>query len=277
MAFKLLSISKNLSIYLLCLSILAIACESGPKKIESKSKAKESNAFAANESTIQWPGLEKKESQPQSGNFRDMVHKVVVEEVLPASRYVYLKVNEKGQSFWIATRKAPFDVGTTYFYKDGLLKTNFESKEYKRIFDRIFLVSKLVPEKHGGNSLSAPNGGHNHPITEATASPNEQSVPPKVKKSGSLSIAELVANPKQYEGQKVQISGKCVKVNPNIMSRNWLHIQDGTADSFDLVVTSLKAVPEGSELTISATVVLNKDFGAGYQYDLILEEGVLVQ
>ncbi len=259
---------------ILCVSFLVIACNSGPKKIEGN--AKESKAFTTNESTIEWPGLAK--SEAPSADFRDIVHKVVVEEVLPATRYVYLKVNEKGQSFWIATRKGDFDTGATYYYKDGLLKTNFESKEYNRVFERIYLVSKLVPERHGGNSLAGPNGRTNQAASGATASPNASNVPPKVSANkNGLSIAELIANPKQYEGQRVKISGKCVKVNPNIMKRNWLHIQDGTADNFDLVVTSSKVVPVGTEVSLNATVVLNKDFGAGYTYDLILEEGEIIQ
>ena len=61
------------------------------------------------------------------------------------------------------------------------------------------------------------------------------------------------------------------------MDRNWLHIQDGSQNDFDLVVTSNSFVPEGSKITIRAVVSLNRDFGAGYKYDLILENGALVQ
>ncbi|MCP4978199.1 MAG: hypothetical protein GY931_18780, partial [Maribacter sp.] len=82
---------------------------------------------------------------------------------------------------------------------------------------------------------------------------------------------------KKYEGHTIQLSGKCVKVNPNIMDRNWIHLQDGSKNDFDLVITSNTFVPEGSAITIRGTVVLNKDFGAGYKYDLILENGTLVK
>ena len=68
-----------------------------------------------------------------------------------------------------------------------------------------------------------------------------------------------------------------MKVNPNIMNRNWIHIKDGTKDDFDLVITSDKFVPEGSVVTMKAVVTLNKDFGAGYKYDLILENGTIVK
>ncbi|MEL6592522.1 MAG: hypothetical protein AAFQ68_20655 [Bacteroidota bacterium] len=257
------------TVLLTCLCLLSLGISCGPKKIEAKAKSPE--AFAQNESSFDWPGTE--QSEPSPASFRDMVHRVKVEEQLPAERYVYLRVSEKGQSFWIATRKAPIETGATYFYRDGLLKTQFYSKEYDRTFDRIFLVSKLVPEKHGGNALSAPQTGH---TAEATASPNDESVRPKAKTSDKLRIADLLANPKAYDGQIVEISGQCVKVNPNIMKRNWLHLKDGSADNFDLVVTTQQAVSAGDQVNIRAKVVLNKDFGAGYQYDLILEDGVLI-
>lgn len=61
------------------------------------------------------------------------------------------------------------------------------------------------------------------------------------------------------------------------MERNWIHLKDGTKNDFDLVVTSDTFVPEGSIITVKALVSLNKDFGAGYTYDLILENGTITQ
>ena len=68
----------------------------------------------------------------------------------------------------------------------------------------------------------------------------------------------------------------CVKINPNIMERNWIHLQDGSKNDFDLVITSNTFVPEGKIITIRALVSINRDFGAGYQYDLILENGTII-
>lgn len=98
-----------------------------------------------------------------------------------------------------------------------------------------------------------------------------------IQQKGSIKIAELVENPKKYEGKTVQLDGICTKINAGIMDRNWIYIKDGSKDDFDLVITSDAYVPEGTTFTIKAIVVLNKDFGAGYIYDLILEQGVLVK
>ena len=95
--------------------------------------------------------------------------------------------------------------------------------------------------------------------------------------AGSIKIAELVENPGNYEGKTVQISGKCVKVNSNIMGKNWIHIQDGSKDDFDMIITTDGVVAMDQEITMTGIVALDKDFGAGYKYDIILEEGKMVQ
>lgn len=205
------------------------------------------------------------------------LHKVVVEEVLPTARYVYLRVKEGEEEFWIATRKAEIIKGEVYFYRGGLLKTNFESKEYNRIFDEIYLISNLVSEDHSKHITASANSGST-PKKEIVV---KEDIPTHTEKTvvhkGTIKISELVSDPKKYEGHTVQLSGKCVKVNPNIMNLNWIHLQDGSKDDFDLVITSNTFVPEGSVITIRAVVGLNRDFGAGYKYDLILENGTLVK
>lgn len=81
----------------------------------------------------------------------------------------------------------------------------------------------------------------------------------------------------KLDGKQVTIKGKVVKVNNGIMGRNFLHIQDGTGgkDNNDLSVTSTQTAKVGDAVTVSGKVTLNKDFGAGYMYPLILEEATV--
>ena len=78
----------------------------------------------------------------------------------------------------------------------------------------------------------------------------------------------------KLEGKQVTVKGKVVKVNNGIMGRNFLHIQDGTGgkDNNDLSVTSTQTAQVGDKVTIAGKVILNKDFGSGYNYPLIVEE-----
>jgi len=210
--------------------------------------------------------------------FIEGLHKVVVNEVLPTTKYVYLNVNEGDKQFWIATGKIEAKVGETYFYKGGLLKTNFESKEYNRVFETVFLVTNLVAEKHGNNTDKVNIGDYSQPIQKTPTKVTIETHTDKViQHKGSIKISDLVANQKKYVGKTVQLTGLCTKINAGIMNRNWIHLKDGSKDDFDLVITSDVYVPEGSSITIKALVTLDKDFGAGYRYDLILENGVLIK
>ena len=76
------------------------------------------------------------------------------------------------------------------------------------------------------------------------------------------------------KGQQVSIKGEVVKVNNGVMKRNFLHIQDGTGDASnnDLVVTSRQDTAKvGDHVTVIGTVVLDTDFGFGYNYPLLVE------
>ena len=244
------------------------SCSDNPKVISANETGKpqsQSGIFVESQKS----GSASSASPTKLQAFSDGVHTVVVNEVLPTSKYVYLHVTEGVQQYWLATRKQEVKIGGIYYYRDGLLKTNFESKEYNRVFDRMVLVSKLVAQHHGGQTgVASPS------LEESSNSSSNSSGNPA---ATVLSIAELVSNPQKFAGKVVQLRGKCVKVNPNIMDRNWIHLQDGSRDDYDLVITSAAHVHEGDQLTMQASVSLDRDFGAGYSYELILENGVVVK
>ena len=262
--------------FLITCAVLFVGCNNGPKVIAPSSKASEGSGKGSGIFTPNNPAIQVTTNSDTS--FNQDLHKVVVQEVLQANRYVYLNVKEEGNGqFWIATRKQDAEKGEIYFYRKPLLKTNFESKEHHRVFDTIYLVSNLVSQDHS-----------KHSVTQNTQTPSiepkintKEDIPTHTDKvvehKGTLKIAELLKDPKKYEGHTIQLSGKCVKVNPNIMERNWLHIQDGSKNDFDMVVTSNTFVPEGSYITIRGVVSINRDFGAGYKYDLIIENGTIVE
>lgn len=87
-------------------------------------------------------------------------------------------------------------------------------------------------------------------------------------------VAALNQNKATLSGQKITAQGKVVKVNNGIMGRNFVHIQDGTGDasSNNLIVTSKQTASVGEQVVISGVVVLNRDFGSGYSYPLLIEE-----
>lgn len=241
---------KNLSLYIVLLLVSCLAsCDSGPKVIESEPVGGNSNPVSR-----ELPGLTDAGADE---------HKVVAEEALNTEKYTYVRVNENGESFWIAIPKTPVEIGATYYYKGGLLKKNFPSREHNRIFETIYLVSGISKQETGS---AVDQAFSNTQAVEATAPP--KSVKPA---AGSIKIADLLGNLNKYEGKVVKVTGKCVKINPMIMGRNWIHLQDGSANNFDLTVTTTENVSLGDIVTLEGTIAVNKDFGAGYRYNVIME------
>jgi len=87
-------------------------------------------------------------------------------------------------------------------------------------------------------------------------------------------VAAVNQNKASLVGQTITAQGKVVKVNNGIMGRNFVHVQDGTGDasSNNLIVTSKQTANVGDQVTVSGVVVLNRDFGSGYTYPLLIEE-----
>ncbi|MBW2466166.1 MAG: DNA-binding protein [Deltaproteobacteria bacterium] len=94
----------------------------------------------------------------------------------------------------------------------------------------------------------------------------------------SYTVAEIYSKAAELNGKTVLVRGKVMKVSPRIMGRNWIHIQDGTGDpaakTHDLVITTTQeAGADWDIITIEGVLAANKDFGAGYSYAVIIEEG----
>lgn len=248
-----------------------ISCDSGPKVIASEKEGGSSSSTGIfnTDPPSQSPGAD------QMPAVNTEIHTIKVLEVLPTDKYVYMRAEEEGEEFWVATSKQEVEVGETYYFKKGLLKTNFESKEYNRVFDKVYLVSNIVPANHSATAMA--NSSDQEPATKRPAEEIKPANTGPIEVEGSITIQDLVNNKEQYANQEVQVSGRVTKVNPNIMERNWVHIQDGSMDDYDFVFTTQQAIPEGAIITVKGKVSLDRDFGAGYRYDLIVEDAVLAK
>ena len=95
---------------------------------------------------------------------------------------------------------------------------------------------------------------------------------------GLKTVADINGSGVALAGQTVSAQGKVVKVLNGIMKRNFIHVQDGTGDANtnDLIVTSKQTARVGDQVTISGVVAVNRDFGRGYLYPLLVEDASIV-
>ena len=197
-------------------------------------------------------------------------HKVEIVQVLKTDSYLYMEVTEAGRKFWIATGPGNVRPGSTYYFNEAVRKYNFESKALVRVFDSIYLVPRLVPESKLASldqRLFDPHKPGQKTISADTLPlPDDQNI-------RAITIPELLRNPEAFENSWVELSGTCVKVNSGIMGRNWVHLKAPGEAGGEVVVTTREEVVVGELVQFQAVVRRNRDFGAGYLYELLLEEG----
>ncbi len=89
-------------------------------------------------------------------------------------------------------------------------------------------------------------------------------------------VAAIYQNKAALAGKTIRAQGDVVKVNNQIMGRNFVHIQDGSGKAENgnnkLIVTSKQTAAVGDKVTISGVVAIDRDFGSGYAYPLLVEE-----
>lgn len=197
-----------------------------------------------------------------------------VMDVLQTSQYTYLQVLEGNEVKWVAVTRQEAKIGDSFYYDNALEMNNFHSNELDRTFEVIYFINQVsrtplaaTPHSHSGNQ-------HSRRVQDETRSGISLS-----KNPDELTIGQIFANPSEFSGKEITIRGIVVKVNPEIMGTNWIHLQDGTGDNgkFDLTITSNDQPQLNSEVTFRGTVVVNKDFGSGYFYDVLVENGSLMK
>jgi hypothetical protein len=211
--------------------------------------------------------------EQESTTTESNVKKIVVAEVLQTSSYSYLLSNKNGQNQWFATLKMAAAVGDTYYYDRGLEMIDFNSKELDMTFASVIFLEGVHSTEE---SLLSGIGKSGSPqITNSASTTIESIIEPA---EGGISIAELMASKSSYGDKTVRLRGKVVKYNAGIMGKNWIHLQDGTSngEENDITVTTDMSAKVGDVITVEGVIALDKDFGAGYFYEIIMEDAQLL-
>lgn len=224
-------------------------------------------------------------------------------ETMNAAGYTYIHVDSGAAKEWVAIPETKVAAGDKVSYSQGMVMENFYSKSLARSFPSIIFASGLagggekvekvaaagntaandsfaaaVAQEQQGNTAAAPAA-----VTPETSGGSTGAVVPfaeiKVEKASgenSYTVAEIFTKAGELNDKNIRVRGKVVKFSPNIMGRNWIHLQDGTGDpmnnTHDLVITSAETVANDDIIVVEGKLAADKDFGAGYKYAAILEE-----
>lgn len=200
-------------------------------------------------------------------------HKIVPNKVVNGGSYTFLYVEDSGTNYWMAIPSTEVKVGETYYYNGGMVMKDFESKQLNKTFDLITFVDgiRTTPEIKSAKQKN-PHSNSNKTTPEVSEVRIE-------KPKGGTSLAELFSKRESFSKKSIIVRGKVVKVNNGILDKNWVHIIDGTQfeNNKSLTITTTDMVKVGDTATFKGIVTLDKEFGKGYVYPILLEEGELLK
>lgn len=202
-----------------------------------------------------------------------------VVQTVDAAGYTYVLLDRGGGAqLWVAMPAAKVSIGDNVSIIPGVEMRNFTSNTLKRTFDRIIFSSGMASSAAAANEAA----GHMQ-LSEAQFGGRPHGQMDKkdvhvVKAEGpnGYTIAEIYAKRTALSGSAVAVKGSVVKVSTGIMGKNWIHIQDGSGaqdkGDFDLTVTSQDLPKVGDVVVARGKLTADKDFGAGYRYQAIIED-----
>jgi hypothetical protein len=198
-------------------------------------------------------------------------------ETMNSGGYTYVFMDTGQDQRWVAAMETPVQVGDVVQTDQGMAMSGFTSKTLNRTFNVVYFVSGLQ-NLSGGTQPPAQASGElptGHPDISGSGTEAAAVADIAAYEEGK-DIAYVYANKDDLAGQPVTLRGKVVKYNTGILGWNFIHIQDGSGDagagSNDLIVTSKAETAVGDVVVLSGTIVLDKDFGAGYSYPVLLED-----
>jgi hypothetical protein len=217
--------------------------------------------------------------QGQGHSTGPKIHTVIVLEILQVSSYSYLRVMDENDVKWLAVPTVDAEVGDTLYYKGGMEMFDFESKEMNRTFDVVIFLQSIGKTPDLDKKSAFTHSSSDFEKQEVEKPSNEKLALNLEPVDGAITIAELFKNKKKYEGKLVRIKGQVTKYNAKVMSKNWIHLQDGTEykGDYDLTLTTSAETLVGDTILIEGKVYLDKDFGYGYFYKLIIENAVIIE
>lgn len=195
-------------------------------------------------------------------------------ERLEAPPYCYLRLATGTGEVWAAVPQATAELGSEVTVENPMLMKDFVSKTLDRTFPEVYFGALTETDALG--RAANPHGSSPHTTAGRPTLAAESVKVERAAGPGARTVAEVWAQKARLARKTVIIRGKIVKYNEGVMGRNWIHLQDGTGTAslgtHDLTVTTLDTASKGDVVTIKGVVQLNRDFGSGYAYELIIED-----
>ncbi|MCA8962358.1 MAG: hypothetical protein KDC38_17655 [Planctomycetes bacterium] len=200
-------------------------------------------------------------------------------ETMDAEPYTYVQVTDGQRTIWAAGPKVAVAAGDRVRIASGMLMVDFPSRQLERTFAELYLSGAIeVVGASGAGKVSTSGAGATSGSGSTTMAPTSRPAAEDYsgleRPEGGLRVGEIYEQSVALVGTEILFRGKVVKYNGAILGTNWLHVRDGSGDSGknDITVTTNTAVKVGDIVLVRGKLSADRDFGAGYRYDLIVED-----
>jgi len=191
-------------------------------------------------------------------------------ETKDVESYTYLHLKTAQGETWAAVPTTTVKKGAKVTIENPMVMNNFQSKALKKTFDKVVFGTLAGQVPAGAAAASA-----HPPVVQGPDTPDIKV--PKAAGADARTVAEVLAQGAGMKDKPVLVRGKIVKINSGIRGVNWVHLRDGTGSAADqtndLIVTTTDELKVGEVVTLKGVVHTNLDFGAGYAYKVLVEEG----
>lgn len=197
-------------------------------------------------------------------------------ETMNSGGYTYVFMDTGQDQRWIAALETPVEVGDVVQTDQGMAMNGFTSKTLNRTFNVVYFVGGL--QNLTGSAQPAAQASGEMPAGHPDIGGDAATAAAEAVESyeDGKNIAYVYANKDGLADNAITLRGKVVKYNPGILGWNFIHIQDGSGDAAagdnDLIVTTKATTAVGETIVVTGNIVLDKDFGAGYSYPVLLED-----
>jgi len=195
-------------------------------------------------------------------------------ETMDSGGYTYVRLKDGESELWVAGPTTTVKVGDRITVPSAMEMKDFTSKSLDRTFDSIWFAGSLLTAEGAEAAAKADLVAKAHGAAKMSGAETPAVAPGRIPKAdGGFTVEELYARKDELAGKEVLVRGVVVKSLSGIMGKNWLHLQDGSGQdgTKDLTVTTDATANVGDLVLVRGSLTRDKDFGAGYSYDLIIE------
>jgi hypothetical protein len=281
----------NVTLCILGLFVFISGCED-----KNKTTALQEEISVAGNVTI----LDIKENY-KTLNVQNPVLRATIIESKDVTNYTYLLLEDKTGKVWAAIPKTPVKTGDEIAISDIAVMKDFHSKTLEKTFDLILFAvpsegcpfkgsegeivsempSGMMPGKMPLAMVSQAATPHAAMPAMGDSSKKSRAIPEDIKVSKAVgedayTIEEIYSKKEELSQKTITVRAIVVKFMPQIMEKNWIHIQDGTGSAEkgnnDIAVSTLDTAEVGDEVIIKGTLGIDKDFGMSCAFSTLIEE-----